>query len=65
MNSKGHPCDHMSPPLDPVVNQMNSIYTVSPIFLMIILLFFHLDPDLPGGLFALDFPSIILYPDLY
>jgi hypothetical protein len=65
MNSKGHPCDHRSPSLDPAVNQMNSVYTVSSISLMINLLSFHLDPDLPGGFFALDFLSIILYPDLY
>jgi hypothetical protein len=63
MNSKGHPCDHISLSLDPAVNQMDSVCTVSSIFLMIIMNSFYLDPDLSGGLFALDFPSTMVYPD--
>jgi hypothetical protein len=56
-------CGYMSPSLNPV-NQMNLIYTVSSISLIIILIYLYLDTDLSGGLFFfLDFPSTILYPD--
>jgi hypothetical protein len=52
---------HKSPPLDPILSQMNSVHNFHHISVSHILKFSHLSLGLPSGLFLSGFPTKILY----
>jgi hypothetical protein len=65
-NSKAHFWDHMSPPVVPILSQLNPIYTSPSYRSMIHFNVIHpLLLGLPSGLFPYDFPNNILYEFLF
>jgi len=56
---------HNSPPLAPILSQMNPVHNIPSYSLRsILILYFHLRPGFPSGLFPSDFPNKILHPFL-
>jgi hypothetical protein len=60
-NSKFHYRIHKSPPLVPILNQINSINTLPSYLRSILILSTHLRLCLPSGLLPSGFPTNILY----
>jgi hypothetical protein len=60
-NPKVHYRVHKSPPLVPILSQMNPIYTIPSYIRSILILSTHLCLGLPSDLFPTGFPTNILY----
>jgi hypothetical protein len=54
-NPKVHYRVHKSPPLDPILGNINPIHTIPSYLSSILILFTHLRLDLPSGLFPSSF----------
>ena len=61
-NPKFHYRIHMSPPLVPIVCQINPVHAPHPVYVKLILVVsFHLHLGLPTGLFPSRFPTKALF----
>jgi hypothetical protein len=64
-NPKVHYYVHNSPPLVPILSQINPVHTTPPYLRSILILSTHLCPGLPSGLFPSGFTTNILYAFLF
>jgi hypothetical protein len=65
MEPEGLSCVHKSPPLIPILSQIDPVHTIPSYLRISLILSTHLHLGLPGGLFPSGFPTNILYAFLF